>query len=233
MSEYYRALGATDAAICGHTLTPQQQAVVDQLNTENGEYLLKLRWIFSEGRESQRRVIRGLLDEFSKEAPEDALSPPEAVTDLTDPEALAAPKGELIEFPTGAKPIVVHRLATAAGSGALDLDESIKTYAWFRSEWLSRKGLVADQCAIIGVMGESMEPALPNGCVILIDRNRTRRRSGQIFVVRTEDGLIVKRAGKDKKGNWLLVSDHPGWKPAPWPEDAAVIGEVKWSAVEW
>lgn len=151
----------------------------------------------------------------------------------TDPEALAGPKGELIEFPTGAKPIVVHRLSTAAGSGALDLDESIKTYAWFRSEWLSRKGLVADQCAIISVTGESMKPALPDGCVILIDRNRTRRRDGHIFVVRTEDGLVVKRLGKDKKGHWLLVSDHPEWKSAPWPEDAVIIGEVKWSAVEW
>ena len=155
------------------------------------------------------------------------------VSELTDPEALAAPKGELIEFPAGAKPIVVHRLATAAGSGALDLDESIKTYAWFRSEWLSRKGLVAEKCSIISVMGESMEPTLPDGCVVLFDRNRTRRRDGDIFVVRTEDGLIVKRLGKDEKGNWLLVSDHPERKALPWTVETKILGEVKWSAVEW
>ncbi len=155
------------------------------------------------------------------------------VSDLTDPEALAGVSAEIHPFP-GANPITVHRFDTAAGSGALDLDEStIKTYAYFRSEWLSRKGLIAERCAIIGVMGESMEPALPDGCVILIDRNRTRRRKGHIFVVRTENGLIVKRAGKDKKGNWLLVTDHPAWKPVLWPEDTVTIGEVKWSAVEW
>ena len=44
---------------------------------------------------------------------------------------------------------------------------------------------------------------------------------------------IVKRAGKDEKGNWLLVSDHEQGEPAPWPEGAVMIGEVKWSAVEW
>ena len=154
------------------------------------------------------------------------------VSDLTDPEALVGVSAEIYQFP-GTKPVSVHRLATAAGSGALDLDESVKTYAWFRSEWLSRKGLVADQCAIISVAGESMEPSLPDGCVILIDRNRTRRRSGQIFVVRTEDGLIVKRLGKDEQGNWQLLSDHEDWEPAPWPEDAVIIGEVKWSAREW
>ena len=131
-----------------------------------------------------------------------------------------------------AKPISVHRLQTAAGSGAFDLDDTVKTFAYFRSEWLFRKGLAADRCNIIGVAGESMEPTLPDGCVILVDRNRTKRYRGHIFVVRTEDGLMVKRASKDEGGGWQLVSDHPEWKPQPWPYGAEVIGEVKWMARE-
>ena len=131
-----------------------------------------------------------------------------------------------------AKPISVHRLQTAAGSGAFDLDETVKTYAYFRREWLFRKGLAADRCNIIGVAGASMEPTLPDGCVILVDRNRTKRYRGHIFVVRTEDGLVVKRAGKDEGGGWQLVSDRPEWKPQPWPYGAEVIGEVKWMARE-
>ena len=93
------------------------------------------------------------------------------------------------------------RLQTAAGSGALDLDEAVKSYAYFRHEWLSRQGLVANRCSIIGVMGEAMEPTLPEGCVILLDRNRRQRWEGHIFVVRTEEGLVVKRAGKGT-GGW-------------------------------
>ena len=107
----------------------------------------------------------------------------------------------------------------------------VKSYAYFRHEWLSRQGLVANRCSIIGVMGESMEPTLPKGCVILLDRNRRQRREGRIFVVRTEEGLVVKRAGKGT-GGWQLVSDHPRWTDAPWPSDAAIIGEVKWMARE-
>ena len=114
----------------------------------------------------------------------------------------------------------------------MDLDETIKTFAYFRQEWLSKKGLTSSQCSIINVAGESMEPTLPDGCVILLDRNRTRRLPGHIFVVRTEDGLIVKFAGKDKDGGWQLASDHPSWKPVPWPDGAEVIGEVKWMARE-
>ena len=133
--------------------------------------------------------------------------------DLTDDNALSAPgtSPEIRQLP-GARPVAVHRLQTAAGSGALDLDEAVKSYAYFRHEWLSRQGLVADRCSIIGVMGESMEPTLPEGCIILLDRNRRQRREGRIFVVRTEDGLVVKRAG-----GWQLVSDHPRWPDAPWP----------------
>ena len=146
---------------------------------------------------------------------------------LADPDALASDEQDL----PGAKPIIVHHLATAAGSGALDLDESIKTHAYFRSEWLSKMGLHAGRCRIIGVMGESMEPTLPDGCVILLDRNRTTVLDGRIYVLRTEDGLIVKRAGRDGR-RWLLVSDHEDWEPVPWPPDAVVRGEVKWMARE-
>ena len=161
------------------------------------------------------------------------------LTDDPTPSAELATKVELLADDValadpgpGARPIPVHRLQSAAGGGALDLDESVKTHAWFRREWLSRRGLTASRCCIINVTGESMEPTLPDGCVILLDRNRTRRHAGHIFVVRTEDGLVVKRAGKNAERGWQLLSDHPSWAPVPWPGGAEVIGEVKWMARE-
>ena len=78
-----------------------------------------------------------------------------------------------------------------------------------------------------------MEPTLTDGGSILIDRNRRSRLVGHIYVVRTDDGLIVKRAGKNRAGNWQLVSDNPDkkeWPTLRWPNDAEVIGEVKWAA---
>ncbi|MCY3567068.1 MAG: S24 family peptidase [Chloroflexi bacterium] len=43
------------------------------------------------------------------------------------------------------------------------------------------------------VRGESMGPTLPDDCSTLFDRDR---REGRVYVVRTDGGLIVKRAAK-------------------------------------
>ena len=75
-----------------------------------------------------------------------------------------------------------------------------------------------------------MEPTLPDGCSILIDRNRRERREGRIYVMRTEDGVVVKRLGRDQDGNWNILSDNQVWPPIPWTTDVKVIGEVRWAA---
>ena len=54
--------------------------------------------------------------------------------DLADNAALAGTSSETTR-PPGAQPVSVRRLQAAAGSGAMDLDEEVKTYAYFREEW--------------------------------------------------------------------------------------------------
>ena len=127
----------------------------------------------------------------------------------------------------------VWAVAGAAGGGAVVEEERMVGRLKFRRDWLDRHGLDARQCRVIKVMGESMEPTLVDGCSILINSASKRRRVGRIYVVRTDDGLIVKRAGKDRTGAWQLVSDNPNketWPTLPWPLDAPLIGEIKWSA---
>ena len=77
----------------------------------------------------------------------------------------------------------------------------------FRPDWLKDQGLDPAQCRVISVAGE---PTLPDRCVILVDLARRQRRDGRIFILRTEDGLIVKRAAR--AGNrWVMESDHAAW----------------------
>ena len=36
-------------------------------------------------------------------------------------------------------------------------------------------------------------------------------------------------AGESKRGERLLVSDHPEWWPAACPDDAEIVGEAAWT----
>ena len=125
--------------------------------------------------------------------------------------------------------IEIHQVEASAGGGRLLDDAPITGHLAFQRTWLRRRSIDPRRATVITVSGDSMEPTLPDGCSILVDHNRYTRRKGRIFVLETDDGLIVKRAGREK-ADWLIISDNPYWPPATWPDDARIIGEVRWAA---
>ena len=73
-----------------------------------------------------------------------------------------------------------------------------------------------------------MEPTLPDGCSTLVDHRRRRLRDDAIFVVRTSEGPVAKRASGSERDGWRLVSDNPESDSLIYRADFSVIGEVKW-----
>ena len=119
----------------------------------------------------------------------------------------------------------MHGLVSAvlAAGGGVEIDgERVLGLAWFARALLDRLNLDATRCAIIRVRGESMEPKLPDGYLILFDRDR---REGRIYVVRTDGGLIVKQAAK-RGGAWDLASDNPAVEAEPWPAEGETATAV-------
>ena len=138
------------------------------------------------------------------------------------------PTGKARDLP-GIRWVEVRPLAAAAGGGALIEDEEVEGYLAFRRDWLASRSINPTQCVVIDVMGDSMEPTLPEGSAILVDRAQRRRQAGRIYVIRGEDGLLVKRALRQRQG-WVMASDNPAHPPSPWRANAEVIGEVRWLA---
>ena len=128
-------------------------------------------------------------------------------------------------------PVRLLEFASAAGVGAEVYDETPVGLLWFRNDWLLSHSIDPEQSNIISVRGESMEPTLPDGCSILVDRKRREPHEDRIYVMRTEEGLVVKRLGLDEEGDWQIESEHSAWPPAPWTDTTEIIGEVRWSAV--
>ena len=124
----------------------------------------------------------------------------------------------------------LNEVAAAAGSGSEVYDETVTARVPFRSKWLRHHRIQPRHCHIIGVRGDSMEPTLPDGCQVIVDRSRQKLRPDGIYVMRTEEGLVVKRVKQNAQG-WWLMSDNPAWAPLFLSEEADIIGEVRWMAI--
>ena len=124
----------------------------------------------------------------------------------------------MIPFP----PIV--RLA--AGTGEVVFEESpevsIAVAAEALASWARPERLTCVRAA-----GSSMEPTIRDGDLVVVDPARTDPLDGQLFAVRTESGLVIKRLRRNR-GRWLLASDNPTHASHPVAEDDRILGQVAW-----
>ena len=97
----------------------------------------------------------------------------------------------------------------AAGAGAFVDNESVERSISFRRDWLKGKGISTSMLSAIHVTGDSMEPTLRNGDILLVDGSQTQPKTDSIYVVYADHGLVVKRCGALKDNILTLVSDNP------------------------
>lgn len=97
----------------------------------------------------------------------------------------------------------------AAGHGALNGDSKPEIMTVSRSFLSNMFGLSSFiGIDIIHVVGDSMEPFIPNGETILLQRTH-EARNNQIVIARINDELYVKRLLRDPLGRWVkLISDN-------------------------
>jgi phage repressor protein C with HTH and peptisase S24 domain len=74
-------------------------------------------------------------------------------------------------------------------------------------KWVLREGLSQDALLSIVVKGESMEPALYEGDVIVVNTRDKHLVDGAVYVVNYEGEAVVKRMIRDA-GQWWLSSDN-------------------------
>lgn len=75
------------------------------------------------------------------------------------------------------------------------------------TEWIAKERFERDSLIAIVVRGESMEPALYEGDVIVINTADKSLVDGSVYVVNYEGEAIVKRMTRDA-GQWWLSSDN-------------------------
>ena len=130
--------------------------------------------------------------------------------------------------------IPLYDVKVAAGVGSVVEAENVVDFLSFKQEWI-RAELRANPADLylVHVDGESMEPTLRPGDVILIDhRDQSVSRDG-VYVLRMDGALLVKRLQRKPGGLIKVSSDNQSYdsfevNPKEF-SDFAVIGRVVWS----
>ena len=104
--------------------------------------------------------------------------------------------------------VPVYDAQLAAGNGArVDLDRIVERLPISR-KYLVNSGIPESRATIAKVKGDSMEPTLNDGDVVLINAGINTPVSDRVFAFDFDGDLKVKRFIKRLDGSWRIVSDN-------------------------
>lgn len=133
--------------------------------------------------------------------------------------------------------IPAYDVRASAGDGAyVDEEQRIGDFA-FRRDWLREKGLQEKDLALVRADGDSMEPAISDGDLLLVDMSQKSLAKEGIFVVRLDDRLVAKRLQLDFTGGVYIKSENPAYETIHLGQEDRerldVVGRVVWAGVEF
>lgn len=138
--------------------------------------------------------------------------------------------------------IPLHDALLAAGEGHQNHAETIVDQLAFRRDWLKKIGVTASSACLARVEGNSMQPTLWPGDMILIDTLKTEPtvrqrdahdlRRSPLYALIDRGDARVKRVERPSEDVMLLVSDNPDYAPE-WRQgkdinDVRIVGKVVW-----
>jgi phage repressor protein C with HTH and peptisase S24 domain len=129
--------------------------------------------------------------------------------------------------------VLPKRVEAAAAGAGKPVAISPSEFIGFRHDWL-RGTFARDPADLILeiAVGESMEPNIRNGDLLLIDTTDLTFRNFGIYVIEVRAERLVKRVQRKFDGSLILISDNKIYQPESIPADLAkevqVVGRVIW-----
>lgn len=127
--------------------------------------------------------------------------------------------------------------AVSAGGGVLadGNDLAVDRILMFRTDWMRSLGVNPSRAHVLRVRGDSMEPTLGEGDIVLADTGDREVVGGGIFVIVQGGYAQVKRLTRRGDGSVLVISDnrdvYPPETVGPGDGDGFhVVGRVRWYA---
>lgn len=123
---------------------------------------------------------------------------------------------------------LIDNVHSSAGGGAFNEDDAGITYLTVDPVFVDVFGIKeSDDIEAVRVAGDSMEPTISEGALILLDRKKAELVNGGIFVLNSLNGVVVKRIAVNPNGMIDLISDNKIYPVQSVPGDELkVIGKV-------
>ncbi len=101
-------------------------------------------------------------------------------------------------------------------------------------DWVTARGFDAEQLFAVEVQGQSMEPSLFSGDLVVVNTADQVPTDGEAFAANYEGELVVKRLVRNN-GDWFLYSDNQDKRRFPdkrCDERTSLIGRIVWKQGE-
>jgi phage repressor protein C with HTH and peptisase S24 domain len=120
----------------------------------------------------------------------------------------------------------------SAGNGAVTIHEDTVELLAFQADWLRSRHIKPEAARVLTAKGDSMEPTIRDGDVLLVDTSITSVRDNAIYIVVFNGNVLVKRVNLKRDGSLVLMSDNErhGAEEVPKTEvhDLHIAGRVMW-----
>jgi phage repressor protein C with HTH and peptisase S24 domain len=117
-----------------------------------------------------------------------------------------------------------------SAGGGLVPDNTVEMRIAFRKDWIQGKGEPKNM-SLIRVRGDSMEPTLRSGDIVLVDHSRNYvDPHGGIYAVALQEDIMLKRLQAIYPSNRIrIISDNSKYDPTEVdPDNLKINGKVIW-----
>lgn len=111
--------------------------------------------------------------------------------------------------------IPYYRVKGSCGGGNDNPLPEIKGTISREAAWFSRYKVKAKNCIAIYAHGDSMQPYIMDGDMVILDTSQTEPQSGNVYLINHPDGERLKRLRREMDGGWVLESDNLDKKRYP------------------
>lgn len=129
--------------------------------------------------------------------------------------------------------VPLHEMQTKWLREGKIVSEQLVNSISFKTDWvINYLGIPPQDLSLVSVKGDSMEPTLSDGDMVLADLRANRIEDNAVYVLYSRGALLVRRLHRKLDGSLIVKGDNQAYETEVLTEEVAedleVVGRVVW-----